>query len=64
MPDLVMQQEVDWQRRSLQQPGLEVRGHPRFPGEHGFQPQGRRVTRHGAPEFLAFLVRGLHRISE
>jgi hypothetical protein len=36
MAHLVMQQEVDWQRRTLQQPGLKVRGHPRFPGEDGF----------------------------
>src|SRR5215472_7030080 len=44
MPDFVMQQEVNGQRRPLEQPGLQVRRHPGLPGEHRLEPQRRSVT--------------------
>src|SRR5580698_8622042 len=61
---LVVQEEVDRQRRTLQQPGLEVRRHPRLPRQHRLQPQRRRVPGHRVAELLAFFVRGLHRLGE
>ena len=53
MPNLVVQQEIDGQRRALQQPRLKVGGHPRLAREHGFQPQRGRVSRHRTAEILA-----------
>lgn len=43
VPDLVMQQRVDRQSRTLQQPGLKVRRHPGLAGKDCLQPQGRRI---------------------
>jgi len=59
MPDLVVEQRVDGQRRSLQQPGLEVRRHPRLSGQHGLEPQGRSVSRDRLAEPETLGVRGL-----
>ena len=64
VPHLVVQQEVDRQRRPLQKPRLKVRGHPRLSGEYGLKPQRRSVTRHRFAERLAFLVCRLHRVPE
>src|SRR5689334_14977539 len=64
VPDLVVQQEVDRQRRTLQQPGLQVRRHARLAGEHRLQPQGRSVPGHRTTELLALLVRGLYRLGQ
>src|SRR5216683_1677299 len=60
MPDLIVQQEVDRQRRALQQPRLQVRRHARLPGQHRLQPQRRGIPGHRTAELLAFLVRRLH----
>src|SRR6266568_4786446 len=38
VPDLVMQEEVDGQRRALQQPRLQVRGHARLARQDRLQP--------------------------
>jgi hypothetical protein len=46
MPNFVMKQEIYRQGRSLQQPSLQVRRHPRLASQHRFQPQGRGVTGH------------------
>src|SRR5580658_8934092 len=64
VPDLIVQQEVDRQRRPLQQPGLQVGRHPRLAGQHRFQPQRRGVPRHRGAELLALLVRGLHGLGQ
>src|SRR5712691_10806696 len=60
VPYLVVQQEVDRQRRTLQQPGLEVRWHARLACQHRLQPQRRGVPGHRTAELLALLVRRLH----
>src|ERR1700689_2360143 len=64
VPDLIVQQVVDRQRRSLQQPGLQVGRHPRLAGQHRFQPQRRSVPRHRGAELLTLLVRGLHGLGQ
>jgi hypothetical protein len=51
---LVVQQKVDRQRRTLQQPCLQVGGHPRLSREHRFQPERGRVAGHGVAELQAF----------
>ena len=64
MPYLVMQQEVDGQRRPLEQPGLQVGRHPRLPGQNRLKPQCGSIARYGLTERLAFLVCRLDRIAE
>src|SRR5208337_4676452 len=59
VPNFVVQQKVDRQRRTLQQPGLEVGGHARLPGQHRLQPQRGGVPGDRAAELLALLVRRL-----
>src|SRR5712691_2602681 len=60
VPYLVVQQEVDRQRRTLQQPGLEVGWHARLARQHRLQPQRRGVPGHRTAELLALLMRRLH----
>src|SRR6476620_11916791 len=57
VPDLVVQQEVDRQRRTLQQPGLQVRRHARLAGQHRLQPQGRSVPGARTAEHLPLIER-------
>src|SRR5712691_7675314 len=64
MPDLVVQQEVDRQRRTLQQPGLKVGRHARLAGQHRLQPQRRSVPCYRTAELLALLVRRLHSLRQ
>jgi hypothetical protein len=61
---LVVQERVDRQRGSLQQPRLEIGGHPRLTGEHSFQPQRGRVASDGLTEPEALGVRGLDGVAD
>src|SRR6202034_413544 len=61
---LVVEEEVDRQRRSLEKPGLKVGRHPRRPCEHRLEPEGGGVSGYRLAERLALLVRGLHRVGQ
>jgi len=62
--DLVVQQGIDRQRRILQQPGFQVRGHARLAGENGLQPERGRVPGDRLPEVEALTVGCLHRVGQ
>src|SRR5262245_37150367 len=64
MPYLVMQQEVDGQCRTLEQPCLQVGRHPRLPGQNRLKPQGGSIARYRLTERLAFLVCRMDRVAK
>ena len=64
VPYLIVQQEVDGQRRPLKEPGLKVGRHPRLPGKHRLQPQRRGLACHGSAKLLALVVCRLNGLSQ
>ena|ERR1700683_1187849 len=64
MAYLIVEQRVDRQDRSLQQPCLKIRWHPRFAGKHSFQPETRRFPPDRLAERVALGVRGLDRVRQ
>jgi hypothetical protein len=64
VPYLIVQQGIDRQGRVLQQPGFEIRGHPRLAGQYRFQPERWRVPGNRLAEAEPFTVRGLDGIGQ
>lgn len=62
MAHLVVEQRVDWQHGSLQQPSLKIRRHSRLAREHSLKPKTRSVPADRLAEAKALSVRCLHRV--
>src|SRR5258705_4269710 len=60
MAYLVMKERVNRQDRTLEQPRLKVRRHPRLTRQHGLEPQARGVPAHRLAEGESFAVCRLH----